>query len=147
MTPSFVIGTRFCYRPHKGVFNPIDYPCEHGTPPGFKPGASGQRTLVIHLSFVARLAADNQHSVYEWSLGRANGPNCFGSGSGMSATTAPIPAGQHVILQEKQQPCPGTYKGLVTYQPNGYPGHDTLYWAAPIRDHSTIVGRFTFVVR
>ncbi|HWE11950.1 MAG TPA: sigma factor [Solirubrobacteraceae bacterium] len=35
----------------------------------------------------------------------------------------------------------------ITYQLNGGPGRDTLFWADPIRDHSTIVGRFTFVVR
>jgi hypothetical protein len=150
VTPSFVIGTRFCYRPEKGLFNPIDYPCEHGIPPGFKLGLTGQRTVVIHLNFVARLAADNHHSVYEFSLGRASGRTCSGSalGGGVAATTmVPIRAGQHVVLQDFEPPCPGTYEGLVTYQPNGGPGNDTLFWRAPIHDGSTLVGRFSFVVR
>ncbi|MGI8559665.1 MAG: hypothetical protein ACR2ND_15415 [Solirubrobacteraceae bacterium] len=148
VTPSFVVGTRFCYRPEKGVFNPIDIPCDRQVPAGYKIGMSGQRTLLVHLSFVAPLAADNHHSVYEWSLGRATGPTCSGSGGGVSATTmVPIRAGEHVVLQDNEQPCPGTYEGLVTYQPNGYPGHDSLYWRSPIHDHSTIVGRFTFVLR
>jgi hypothetical protein len=148
VTPSFVVGTRFCYRPQRHVFNPIDVPCEHGVPPGFRPGLNGQRTLLIHLRFVARLAADNHHSVYEWSLGRASGPACSGSGGGVSATTmVPIRADRRVVLQDNEQPCPGAYEGVITYQPNGYPGRDTVFWASPIRDGSTIVGRFRFVVR
>lgn len=148
VTPSFVIGTRFCYRPTKHVFVPIVYPCERSIPPGDKVGQAGQRTLLIHLNFVARLAADNHHSVYEFSLGRASGPQCSVSGGGVAATTmVPIRAGQHVVVQDNEAPCPGTYDGLVTYQPNGGPGRDSLYWKSPIHDHSIIVGRFTFVVR
>ncbi len=142
VTPSFVVGTRFCYRPKKGVFNPIDY----RIPRGFKVGFS-QTSLVIHVRFVARVAADNHRSVYEFSLGRATGPNCRGSASVSATTITPIHAGQHVVLQDNESPCPGRYEGLVTYQPNGGPGNDTLNWDAPIRDHSTIVGRSTFVVR
>jgi len=148
VTPSFTTATRFCYRPQKGVFLPNKVPCDHAIPPGYKVGMSGQRTLLIHLSFVAPFAADNHRSVYEFSLGRASGPSCPGSGGGVSATTMlPIRAGQHVVLQDNQQPCAGTYQGLITYQPNGGPGNDTLYWASAIHDHSTLVGRFTFVVR
>ena len=45
VTPSFVVGTRFCYRPKKGVFNPIDYPCDHRIPRGL--GRVSQTSLVI----------------------------------------------------------------------------------------------------
>ena len=148
VTPSYVIGSRFCYRPHKGVLNTVDIPCDHGIPRGYKIGMNGQRTMVIHLSFLARVAATNVHSVYEWSLGRASGPHCQGSGGGVSATTmVPIRAGQHVVLEDNEAPCRGTYLGLVTYQPNGGPGSDTVDWQAPIRDGSILVGRFRFVVR
>ncbi|MGO9972452.1 MAG: hypothetical protein ACLP01_06515 [Solirubrobacteraceae bacterium] len=149
VTPSFVIGTRFCYRPKEDVFIPIVDPCAHGIPPGYKLGQTGPRTLLIRLSFFARLTADDHHSVYEFSLGRASGPSCSSGpiGGGVAATTmVPIRAGQHVILQDNESPCPATYQGLVTYQPNGGPGNDTLYWQSPIHDHS-IVGRFTFVVK
>ena len=59
----------------------------------------------------------------------------------------PIRAGQRVMIQDTQEVCPGTYTGLVTYQPNGWPGHDTLDFACPIHDHSILVGRFKFVLR
>jgi hypothetical protein len=106
------------------------------------------RSLLINITFTAPLAATNQHSVYEWSLGRSAGPSCAVGGGDTSATTmTPIRAGQHVMLQDTESPCPGTYNGLVTYQPNGWPGHDTLFWRAPIHDGSVLVGRFTFLVR
>jgi hypothetical protein len=58
----------------------------------------------------------------------------------------PIRAGQRVTIQDDQEVCPGTYTGLLTYQPNGGPGRDTLDWSSPIRDHSIPVGRFRYVL-
>ena len=148
VTPSFAITNRVCYRPKKGVNIPFDIPCQARIPTGYKVGYT-QPTLLIDMRFIARLAADNHHSVYEWSLGRVSGPDCRagGLGGGVAATTmTPIRAGQHVALQDNESPCPGTYKGVVTYQPDGAPGHDTLIWDAPIHDHSILVGRFSFVV-
>ena len=58
----------------------------------------------------------------------------------------PIRAGQRVTIQDSQEVCPGTYTGLVTYQPNGGPGRDTLNSTSPIRDHSILVGRFRYVL-
>lgn len=146
LTVHHYVANRFCYRSEKHVLIPPEIPCDHGVPRGYTIGNTN-RSLLIDISFTAPLAATNQHSVYEWSLGLARSPSCA-VGGGMSATTmSPIRAGQHVVLQNYESPCPGTYNGLVTYQPNGWPGHDTLGWQAPIRDHSTVVGRFTFVVR
>jgi hypothetical protein len=144
--PSFAITNRVCYRPKKGVNIPFDIPCQDRIPAGYKVGYT-QPTLLIDMRFIARLAADNHHSVYEWSVGRVSGPTCRGGGGGVAATTmTAIRAGQHVALQDNDSPCSGTYKGIVTYQPSGAPGRDTLIWDAPIHDHSVLVGRFSFVV-
>ncbi len=59
----------------------------------------------------------------------------------------PIRAGQRVTIQDDQEVCPGTYTGLVTYQPNGGPGQDNLGPSRPIRDHSILVGRFKYVLK
>jgi hypothetical protein len=52
-----------------------------------------------------------------------------------------------VTIQDDQEVCPGTYTGLVTYQPNGGPGQDTLSSRFPIHDHSILVGRFRYVLQ
>ena len=143
---TFPPGKRICYR----TYHEETIPCDLCIPRGYKlavSGLGGQR--LVEISFTARLAATNQHSVYEWAL---SGQNCSGTGSGTSATTmTPIRAGQHVVLRTTVAPCRGRYTGLVTYQPNGWPGHDTLsaphdFTSQPI-DGSTVVGRFSFVVR
>lgn len=139
---------RYCYKPVRSTGFLI--PCDHGIPHGYQPASWASRSrALVDISFTARLAADDHHSVYEWSLGRSSGPaSCTLNTYGTSATTmSPIRAGQHVTLQDDWEVCRGTYTGLVTYQPNGYPGRDTLDWSHPIHDHSTIVGRFTYVVR
>jgi hypothetical protein len=64
---------------------------------------------------------------------------------------SPIHAGQHVVLQTFASRCRGHYKGLVTYQPNGWPGHDSLPLTGTssniARDGSVVVGRFSVTVR
>lgn len=143
---TFPPAKRLCHRTYPGQ----TIPCDNGVPRGYKVafgGLGGQRLVLI--SFTARLAATNQHSVYEWAL---SGQNCSGTGGGTSATTmTPVHAGQHIVLRTAVARCGGRYTGLLTYQPNGWPGHDTLgasqdFGAAP-RDGSTVVGRFSFVVR
>ena len=67
---------------------------------------------------------------------------------GTSGTTMlPIRAGQRLTLQDTQEVCPGTYEGVISYQPNGGPGQDTLSWGSPISDGSVLVGRFRYVIR
>ncbi len=73
------------------------------------------------MRFVARLAADkrtastNKHSNVPADRIAAS------EGGGVATTTmTPIRPGQHVVLQDNEYPCPGTY------QPNGAPGRDTL---------------------
>ena len=148
MTVRTITAKRYCYKPVRGPAFLI--PCDLSIPRGYKPAAwaSGARALV-DISFTARLAADNHHTVYEYSFGRASGPaNCTLNTGGTDATTMlPIRAGKRVTIQDDQEVCPGTYTGLVTYQPNGGPGQDTLDWSRPIRDHSILVGRFTYVLR
>jgi hypothetical protein len=134
---------RYCYRPT----TPFAIPCDHGIPHGYNRGVlvTRPRQVLIQVSFTARLAATNTHSVYEWTMSNPPDPGCPGGGGGRTATTmSPIRAGQHVVLQAFEG-CPGRYTGLVTYQPNGWPGHDTL--GPEIRDGSILVGRFSFVVR
>ena len=146
VTARAIVARQYCYRPA----TQHDIACDHGVPRGYKRGASGVHPpeLLIDIGFTARLAATNGHSVYEWSLTESpNDPNCPGGGGGTDATTmTPIRAGQHVVQQTFASTCPGTYTGLVTYQPNGWPGRDTLHAGAPIRDGSVLVGRFSFTV-
>jgi len=140
---------RLCYR----TYPEQTIPCDHGIPSGYKLAYTNpSREVLVMISFTARLAATNQHSVYEWAVSfNPDNPNCPGAGGGMSATTmTPIRAGQHIVLRTAAAPCRGRYTGLVSYQPNGWPGHDTLgarsdFTAAP-RDGSTVVGRFSFIV-
>lgn len=105
------------------------------------------RELLIDIGFTGRLAATNGHSGYKWSLtGSPDDPACPGGGGGVDATTmTPIRAGQRVVVQTYESTC--AYTGLVTYQPNGWPGRDTLHAGAPIRDGSVLVGRFSVTVR
>lgn len=145
--PSFAIGKRLCYRPEKGDPNQFWIICNHGIPRGYRRAAPGPRTLLIDLRFTARVAANNRHSVYEFSLGRATGPKCQGPANVSGTTMNRIHVSEHVVIQDFESPCPGTYRGLITYQPNGGPGRDALNWERPIRDHSKLVGRFRFVVR
>jgi len=81
-------------------------------PPGYRAGPSGPPTLLISVTFTARVAADNHHQVYEFSLGRANGPGCASGGGGVSGTSMiPIRVGQLVRLQDQESPCSGSYEG------------------------------------
>ena len=149
MTVRVLTAKRYCYKPL--AFGSFQIPCDHGVPHGYKPDTPGASPSIalVDISFSARLAADNHHSVYEFSYGRASGSaKCTLNTGGASATTElPIRAGQRVTIQDDQEVCPGTYTGLVTYQPNGGPGQDTLFWRAPIHDHSILVGRFKYVLR
>ena len=149
MTIRIFKAKRYCIKPL--AFGSFEIPCDHGVPHGYKPAPSGESPPIalVDISFTARLAADNYHSVYEFSYVRASGPaNCTLNTGGTSATTMlPIRAGQRVTIQDTQEVCPGTYAGLVTYQPNGGPGRDTLDSSSPTRDHSIIVGRFRYTLR
>jgi hypothetical protein len=149
MTVRQVTATHYCDKPL--AFGSLMIACDHGVPHGYKPAPAlaSPSIALVDISFTARLAADNHHSVYEFSYGRASGPaNCTLNTGATSATTMlPIRAGQRVTIQDEQEVCPGTYTGLVTYQPNGGPGRDTLDFSAPIRDHSIVVGQFTYVLR
>ena len=149
MTIRKITAKRYCYKPL--TFGSFEIACDHGVPHGYKPASPAESPSIalVNISFTARLAADNHHSVYEFSYARASGPaNCTLNTGGTSATTMlPIRAGQRVTIQDTQEVCPGTYTGLVTYQPNGGPGRDTLDSSRPIRDHSIIVGRFRYVLR
>jgi hypothetical protein len=111
-------------------------------------GQSGPRTLLITVTFNARVAADNHHQVYEFSVGRVSGPGCASGGGGVSGTSMiPIHHGQLVRFQDQESPCLGTYQGVITYQPDGGDGRDTLLWDTPIHDGSVLVGRFGFTLR
>ena len=59
----------------------------------------------------------------------------------------PIRRGQLVRFQVQASSCPGTYDGVITYQPDGGGGRDTLSWDSPIHDGSVLVGRFRFDLR
>jgi hypothetical protein len=146
-----LIAKRYCYKLQRYPMGSAQIPCERGIPHGYKPDTPGQSPsmALVDITFTARLAADNHHSVYEFSYGRAAGPaNCTLNTGGTAATTMlPIRAGQRLTIQDTQEVCPGTYTGLVTYQPNGGPGRDTLVPFSPIRDHSILVGRFKYVLR
>lgn len=43
--------------------------------------------------------------------------------------------------------CPGTYVGLIAYQPHGALGRDSLSWHEPVGDGSSVVGRFRYTIR
>ena len=148
MTVRMSTAKHYCYKPL--AFASFMIACDHGIPHGYKPAnrLESPAIALVDISFTARLAADNHHSVYEFSYGRASGPaNCTVNTGGTDATTMlPIRAGQRVTIQDEQEVCPGTYTGLVTYQPNGGPGRDTLHSSSPIRDHSILVGRFSYVL-
>lgn len=138
----------YCYK--RLAFGGFEVPCDHGIPHGYKPAPWVSRSLaLVDISFTARLAADNHHSVYEFSYARSSGPaNCTLNTGGTDGTTmVPIQAGQRVTIQDDQEVCPGTYEGVITYQPNGGPGQDTLHSGSPIRDGSVLVGRFSYVIR
>ena len=149
MTIRTFTAKRYCYK--RLAFGSFEIACDHGIPHGYKPDTPGASPSIalVDISFTARLAADNHRSVYEFSYARAAGPaNCTLNTGGTSATTMlPIRAGQRVTIQDTQEVCPGTYTGLVTYQPNGGPGRDTLDSSRPIQDHSILVGRFRYVLR
>ena len=69
-------------------------------------------------------------------------------GGGVSGTSMiPIRVGQLVRFQDQESPCLGTYQGVITYQPDGGDGRDTLSWDTPIHDGSVLVGRLRFTVR
>jgi hypothetical protein len=56
---------QYCFKVRTGG----TIPCDHGVPRGYRPEIAsmrGKQTL-IEIRFTARLAATNQHSVYEWS--------------------------------------------------------------------------------
>lgn len=138
---------RYCYKRLSGGFVT---PCDHGTPPGYKPARWMSRSIaLVDISFTARLAADNHHSVYEYYYGRSSGPrNCPLNTGGTSGTTmVPIRAGQRLTIQDDQEVCPGRFTGVVTYQPDGGPGNDTLGNPNHIFDHSILVGRFSYTLR
>jgi len=145
-----VPAKQYCYRnPGPGS---VTIPCDHGVPRGYKQGQLGTTghppALLINISFTARLAATNKHSVYEWAYtaqSDGSNPRCPNGVGGSATTMTPIRAGQHVVLQSFQGACASRYTGLITYQPNGAPGRDTL--SSPIRDGSTLVGRFSVTVR
>jgi hypothetical protein len=59
----------------------------------------------------------------------------------------PIHVGQLVRFQDEEQPCLGTYEGVITYQADGGDGRDTLSWEGPIHDGSVLVGRFQLTLR
>ncbi len=144
----FAVTRRICYLPGRTAFTQDLIPCPHAIPPGYRLGQSGPRTLLITVTFKARVAADNHHQVYEFSVGRGSGPGCAGGGGGVSGTSMiPIRVGQLVRFQDQESPCHGTYAGVITYQPDGGDGQDTLSWDTPIRDGSVLVGRFRFIVR
>ena len=44
-------------------------------------------SLLITVTFRARVAADNHHQVYEFSVGRVSGPGCANGGGGVSSTS------------------------------------------------------------
>ncbi len=141
-----ITATRYCY----GVKSHVEVPCEHLIPSGDKVFRSGPGPhALVNISYKARLAATNDHSVYEYSYGRVSGPaNCTLNTGGTSGTSMNrIHVGQIVTLQDDSFVCPGTWQGVITYQPNGGPGQDTLDFESPIRDGSVLVGRFTFVIR
>jgi hypothetical protein len=141
-----VVAKRICYRPTR-VQPSVQRACDHQIPRGFRVGASQQRTVLVSLRFTAPLTADDEHSVYEYSFGRASGPHCpLGRGYVSGTSVVRIDAGHQVLLQDQQSPCPGTYHGLITYQPHGHSGEDRLSWDRPIRDGSRLVGRFKFVI-
>jgi hypothetical protein len=144
----FAVTRRICYLPDRKAFTQDLIPCPHAIPPGYRLGQSGPRTLLITVTFNARVAADNHHQVYEFSLGRMSGPGCAVGGGGVSGTSMiPIRVGQLVRFQDQESPCPGTYEGVITYQPDGGDGRDTLSWDNPIHDGSVLVGRFRFTLR
>ncbi len=141
---------RYCYK--RLAFGGFDIPCDRGIPHGYKPAPWMSRSLaLVDISFTARLPANNHHSVYEFTYARVSGPsNCTLNTGGASGTTmAPIRAGQRVTIQDDSEVCPGTFAGLITYQPNGGPGQDTLGPGRPERrigDGSVLVGRFSYVI-
>jgi hypothetical protein len=144
-----ITAKHYCYRPVRRAPGFV-IPCDHGIPPGDKPAPWVSRALaLVDITFTARLPADNHHTVYEIYYGRAPGPpKCTRGGGSTSGTTMrPIHAGQRVTIQDDGEVCPGTYEGLITYQPNGSPGQDTLGSTGPIRDGSLLVGRFKYVLR
>ena len=144
----FAVTRRICYLPDRNAFTQDLIPCPHGIPPGYRLGQSGPRTLLITVTFNARVAADNHHQVYEFSVGRTAGPGCAVGGGGVSGTSMiPIRIGQLVRFQDQESPCPGTYEGVIAYQPDGGDGRDTLSWDTPIHDGSVLVGRFHFTLR
>jgi hypothetical protein len=138
---------RCCYKPL--AFGSFEIPCDHGVPHGYKPASPGASPsmALVDISFTARLAADNHHSVYESSYGRASGPaNCTLNTGVTSATTMlPIRAGQRVTIQDEQEVCPGTYTGLVTYQPTADPaGIPSTRLARSETARSSLAGSDTF---
>jgi hypothetical protein len=149
MTVRTYAAKRYCYKPL--AFGAFQIQCDERIPPGYRPDTPGASPSIalVDISFTARLAADNRHSVYEFSYGRVSGPtSCAANTGGTDATTMlPVRAGQRVTIQDDRELCPGAYAGLVTYQPDGGPGDDTLDFSRPIGDGSILVGRFRYVLR
>lgn len=146
VTGRAILSKYYCFPRHTRTPG-LTVPCDGRVPHGDGRGSGESDGMLTNISFTARLAATNFHSVYEFSTADPNDPRCPINGGGTDGTTmTPIRAGQHVVIQDFENGCPGRYTGLVTYQPNGYPGRDTLSAPGPIRDGSTLVGRFSFVV-
>lgn len=144
----FAVTRRICYLPNHNAFTQDLIPCPHAIPPGYRLGQSGPRTLLITVTLTARVAADNHHQVYEFSVGRVSGHGCAGGGGGVSGTSMiPIHVGQLVRFQDEERPCLGTYEGVITYQADGGDGRDTLSWDGAIHDGSVLVGRFRLTLR
>jgi hypothetical protein len=124
--------------------NAIWAPCTSNTPRSYR-RVSGRDQILLDISFTAGVAATNEHSVFEWAMTASLDASCPDNASSSSATTTvPIRAGQRVVLQQFESRCRGSYSGLVTFQPDGWPGHDTLSPIGSIRDGSLLVGRFSW---
>jgi hypothetical protein len=107
------------------------------------PGSGQIHQELVHISFTARLAADNHQRYYEMAY---TAP-CGGGGGqgGGSSTQTTIRVGQHVTEQLFVSPrCHGRYTGLVTYQPHG--GTLGQRNGLPPGDGSTLVGQFSFTI-
>lgn len=142
-------GVRFCVSGSQvGTFDGA-VPCDQRVPRGdrFLYGAgSGQKAVLVTISFTARQPVTSANSYYEWEI---EGPGHSGGGGG--PVDRNIRAGQRITLSQfVGTMAPGTYHGTVAFvQSAGEqgPGSTPLFLQPRSSRHQSgtfVVGRFSF---
>ena len=135
---------------HKGASQPdvLRIPCDGPVPKGYYRIAEGAPELMVYISWIARQPVTNVNDS-TYSIQVTNPSRCGGGGQGLSSTQSLIRAGARITRDiDVPSQCPGTYQGMVLYQPSlGPAGQEGSGLPEPGSEGTYLVGRFSIVVR